>query len=261
MCVQMSNPCDRLATPPGVYSASHPIRDGIHSSPSCQCVTAFDIILHLTFWWDRPISQKAAGSIIIIHWGHWVRHLTMTGFLTVRRNHLKIKEVLVYLWCHCGRARWADARRGWSVWIAAVFAHGVGRCPRSQRKGWRDCAPPPWRGLSPSPSPHLGEEQQKIDRQRKRQAEGGREERREEGCWILLLLLFHLVVNWVDIQWISQRERGGWEKSTFLLYSLIYVIIYESVYTVYWVYISILHLFLFNFMLAFGISDICLPCQ
>lgn len=147
-----------------------PIWDGIHSSPSCQCVTAFHIILHLTFWWYHPISQKAAGSIIIsvLHWGPWVRHLTMTGFLTVRRNHLKVKEVLVYLWCHCGRARWADARHGWSVWIAAVFAHGVGRCPRSQRKGWRDCAPPPWRGLSPSLSPHLGEEQQKIDRQRKR---------------------------------------------------------------------------------------------
>lgn len=82
----------------------------------------------------------------------------------------KPNEVFIYLWCRCGWAQWADAHCDWSVWIAAGCARGVGRCPRFQRKGWRDCAPPPWRGLSPSLSPHLREGWRGWDRTK--EAEG-----------------------------------------------------------------------------------------
>lgn len=84
--------------------------------------------------------------------------------LTVR---MKWWKVFMYLWCRYGRAQWADARRGWSVWTVAGCAHEVWHCLRSPRTGWRDYAPPPWTGLSLNLSPHLGKKGKKKSRKGK----------------------------------------------------------------------------------------------
>lgn len=166
-------------------------------SPNCKKIWMFiihvviKVVIPLIDWLMQGPFQKLQTQRL--NYNHFTALSCFFGkssnyypLLSVR---MKCWEVSIYLWCRYGRARWADAHRGWSVWTAAGCAHEVWRCLRSPRTGWRDCAPPPWTGLSPNLSPHLG----KKDRER-------RAEKRK-------LKLVFLSFTWVRLIFIKMEKR------------------------------------------------------
>lgn len=134
----------------GVFPLSPNIKNSIHSQPFCWQASVFPTFSHLIVRRNNSITQRLQGQ------PSSACSETLYNY-QLSKYEKKPCQAFVYLWCRCGWAQWAGARYDWNVWIAVGCGHGVWHCPHSQRKGWTDCAPPPWTGLSPSPSPHLRE--------------------------------------------------------------------------------------------------------
>lgn len=187
---------DKLANCPGCIPFSPNIKNSIHSHPFCWQASVFPTFSHLIVRRNNSITQRLQGQ------PSSACSKTLYNY-QLSKYEKKPCQAFVYLWCRCGWAQWAGARYDWNVWIAVGCGHGVWRCPHSQRKGWTDCAPPPWTGLSPSPSPHLREGGGKDRKKAVERKNVRREEKKKEKRLMWWLSSFFFFFN--EIGWSESR--------------------------------------------------------